>query len=106
MTDIQIAKLNLEIAEHEDWRTQWLAKVQSADSQYILATLGVIIGLLLVIFTSYWWLGLLLFMAGTLAVFTQGFKKRKAQKEVDLCTKAIREKRAEISSLLDRSPEG
>jgi len=82
-------KLNLEIANMEDERRKLEQEAQSSNSQYIIATLGAIIGLILLLATNIWWLGLILFLAGTLAVFTQGAKKRSAQKKIDMINETI-----------------
>ena len=100
MSDKQIAQLNIEIANLEDERNEVQQKVQSANTQYIIGTIGAVIGLLLILFTNYWWLGALLVFAGALAVFTQGAKKRSAKRQVDQINQTIKAKRNSISEML------
>lgn len=98
----QIAKAQLDIANLEDERSELQRKAQRSNSQYGLGALGALIGVLLVIFTSWWWLGLLLLLAGALAVFTQGARKRRAEREIKRITEDIRNKRSEIAALLEQ----
>jgi hypothetical protein len=103
MSEIKRAKLNLEIGNLEDTRRDLEKQAQSANTQYILATIGVIIGVILLIFTQVWWVGLLLLIAGALAVFTQGSKKRGLEKQVKEINLTIRSKRDEMAASLTES---
>ena len=103
MSEIKIAKLNLEIGNLEDTRRDLEKQAQGANTQYILATIGVIIGVILLIFTHVWWVGLLLLIAGALAVFTQGSKKRGLEKQVKEINLTIRSKRDEMAASLTES---
>ena len=101
--DAQIAKLNLKIADLEDKRKDYEKIAQSAGTQYNIGAIGALIGVILLIATSYWWLGVLLLVAGALAVFTQGAKRRTARKHMDEVGNEIKELRTQISGLLDES---
>lgn len=97
----QIARLNAEIANLEDEKERLQSQANNASSQYNIGVFGVIIGLLLLFFTSVYWLGGLLFLAGALAVFTQGSKKRAAFREIDNLRVQIKEKRNKIIDMAE-----
>ena len=96
----QITKLNAEIANLEDEKEQLWSTANNASTQYNIGIFGVLIGLLLV-FASVCWLGILLFLAGALAILTQGSKKRTANKQINSITTQIKKKRNIIIELIE-----
>lgn len=76
----QAKALELKIAELEDQRRALDRQATELGGQYLLSSVVFLIGLVLIFFTSLWWLGLFLLAVGALAALTQGAKKRKAQK--------------------------
>lgn len=97
----QIARLNAEIANLEAEKERLQSQANNASSQYNIGVFGVIIGLLLLFFTSVYWLGGLLFLAGALTVFTQGSKKRAAFRQIDNLRAQIKKKRNKIIDLAE-----
>lgn len=94
-------KLKLDIQNLEDERRDMERQAQAVGSQYTLGVVGVIAGLALLVFTSVYWLGGLLFVAGALAVLTQGSKKRGALKRIQSLSAQIRDKRSDLARLLE-----
>lgn len=96
----QITRLNAEIANLEDEKEQFQSQASNASTQYNIGAFGILIGLLM-FFLSVYWLGSLLFLAGALAVLTQGSKKRKLNKQVEGINAQIKEKRNKIIELAE-----
>ncbi len=100
MSDILITKANLEIANLEDERKKLERKAQNANSQVIIAIVGFMVGLLFIFLgiRDYLMCGIGIFLgtAGSLALITQGLKKRKVQKEIDILNEQIKQKRQTI----------
>lgn len=100
----QVAELQLEIDRLHDQVRAQERQVQAAGNQYNLGALGALAGLLLTVFVSnVWWLGLLLFLAGALAVVTQGGKKRAAQRQIKTLEERIDYYRREQATALSKS---
>ncbi len=96
----QITRLNVEIANLEDEKEQLQSQADNASTQYNIGALGILIGLLM-FFLSIYWLGSLLFLAGALAVLTQGNKKRKLNKQIEDIHAQVKERRNKIIELAE-----
>lgn len=100
----QALQLQIEIDRIRDQMTAQARVVQSAGSQCTLGAVGALAGVLLLVFVNgVWWLGLLLFLAGTLAVFTQGSRKRAAEREMRKLEERIEYYRQELSRELSKT---
>lgn len=97
----EAAKIQIEIDRRQDQVRRLSGQAQGANSQYILGAVGALLGLLLLVFTGVWWLGLLLLLAGALAVFSQGSRKRKAEREIAELEAQIERYRRELSRALE-----
>lgn len=92
-------RIYLDIQTLEDARSEFERKANNANTQYIIAVVGVIAGLLILVLTGIYWLGGLIFVAGALAVFTQSSKMRWAQKQIQSMNDQIRERREYLAGL-------
>ena len=101
----EAAKIQIEIDRLNDEIRVLERQAQGSNSQYVLGVVGVLIGLVLIVFLSVWWLGLFFLLAGALAVFTQGAKKRQTEREIAELQEQIERYRKTLVIILDKTKD-
>jgi len=77
-------------------RSDYQRDIRAAATQYNLALAGLLVGLLLFIFTTWYWLSALLILAGLLAALTQRAKKQSLLRDIAAVDQEIEFIRSQI----------
>jgi len=101
IAEVEIRKLELEIADFETRKSSLQSEIDGLGRQYLIGGLGFFVGVVLVV-VGFWPLGAVIGLAGLLSALTQGSKQRGLRKEIDNLDVSIQAARTKMRGLLEK----
>ncbi len=101
IAEVEIRKLELEVADYESRKASLQGEIDGLGRQYLIGGLGFFIGLILVV-VGYWPFGAVIGLAGLLSALTQSSKQRSKRKEIDNLDVSIQAARTKMRGLLEK----
>ncbi len=98
--EIEIKKLELEIADIETRKASLQSEIDGLGRQYLIGGIGFFLGIVLVV-VGFWPLGAVIGLAGLLSALTQSSKQRGKRKEIDNLDVSIQAARTKMRVLLE-----